>query len=91
MLSALRTFFSVCSFLLFVVSYPELHGLLAILLFFIAIGFLHYVVWGRAMTRALQAESVQSLDSADEYGTSAHYDQYEQRTTDYTDYTEPAR
>ena len=96
MLSALRTFFMVCSFLLFIVNYPELHGLLAILLFFIAMGSVHYLLWGRAMTRALRAESVQSLESADEYGTgeygtSADYDEYEQRAADYTDYTEPAR
>jgi hypothetical protein len=92
MLSALRTFFTVCSFLFFIVNYPELHGLLAILLFFVAFGFLHYVLWGRAMTRALRAESVQSLESGDEYADPPlDYEQYEQRTTDYTDYTEPAR
>ena len=75
-MGSLRSFLSVCSFLLFVASYPELQGPLAIILFFVAVGCMHYLLWGRAMSRALRAEAV--LESADS-------------TTEHTEYTEPVQ
>ena len=78
-MGSLRSFLSVCSFLLFVASYPELQGPLAIVLFFVTVGFMHYLLWGRAMSRALRVESVQSLEVADH------------QTTENTEDTEPAR
>lgn len=52
---SLRRLLSIISFLLFVASYPELQGPLVIVLFFTILGFMHYLLWGRAMTRQLQA------------------------------------
>src|SRR5438034_240709 len=77
-MGSLRSFLSVCSFLLFVASYPELQGPLVIVLFFVAVGCMHYLLWGRAMSRAIRAEAAQGLEPADS-------------TTEYTEYTEPVR
>jgi hypothetical protein len=88
-MSSLRSFLSICSFLLFVASYPELQGPLAIVLFFVAVGCMHYLVWGRAMSRAIRAEAVQSLDPAEsttDYSTT-EYTEY--TDSEYTEYTQP--
>jgi hypothetical protein len=85
-MGSLRSFLSVCSFLLFVASYPELQGPLVIVLFFVAVGCMHYLVWGRAMTRAVRAEAVQSPETAD--GLFVHD---AEQITDYREYTEAAR
>jgi len=84
-MASLRAFLSVCSFLLFIVSYPELQGPLAIVLFFVIVGFVHYLLWGRALSRAVHAESVQSLNHTDDA-----FPHHGEQPADYADYTEPA-
>jgi hypothetical protein len=49
----LRRVLSALSLVIFIAGFPELRGPLLIILFFVIVGTIHYLLWGRSMSRRL--------------------------------------
>ncbi len=54
MFQMLRILLGVLSFGLFVANNPEARFFLALLLFFVFLGYMHYVLWGRSLAQEVQ-------------------------------------
>src|SRR5262245_38207526 len=70
-------FLTIFSVLLFLASNPELHGPILFVLFFVLLGSMHYLLWGRAMVRAVEREASVPADGVtDPFPAPANPDPY---------------